>query len=482
MDQLVLANKVREEVAARVRALSEAELDDGLLQYGVAPVSELEFISACWIEEKETGRLVPFDLWEAQREIVPLLESHRLFALKARQLGVTWLDLAHWLYKTTFWGNRLVLVARQTLEDTYDAIHRLKVMHDSLPVEWQAKIVTDSVTHLGFANGSRFRALTATKRMGRSLAAYGALLDEFAFWEWQDEQLAAIEAGCARLHIVTTGNGPGDYAHKIWERAQAGESVWQPVFLPWHVHPERTQAWYEREVLGAIEPRLAKREYAATPEDAFAGPEGIFFERFDPVRNVADVQPVPNWPTVRAVDFGYHFPACLWIQTSPTGQSFVVAELVPRDRTTVEFAAEMRRVDAGLGLVFPPSRTYCDPAGNAANVQTAQSEMEILRNAGLSPVSKSSSIRDGCVRLMTALADPVIPLVVSRKCPWLCAALSNVRPDKHRPDLYDEMSDYCHVLDALRYWSVNRLVTPQQMPIRIAGGQGVAAGITRMRF
>ena len=60
---------------------------------------------------------MPFMLWPAQREIVPLLSEPRLFILKARQLGLSWLDLAHWLYETTFWGNRLILIARQTLDD-----------------------------------------------------------------------------------------------------------------------------------------------------------------------------------------------------------------------------------------------------------------------------------------------------------------------------------------------------------------------------
>jgi hypothetical protein len=58
---------------------------------------------------------------------------------------------------------------------------------------------------------------------------------------------------------------------------------------------------------------------------------------------------------------------------------------------------------------------------------------------------------------MSHLADPVLPLVVSRDCPWLIEALSSVKPDKHRPDLYDEQSEYTHALDALRYWAVNHV-------------------------
>ena len=57
---------------------------------------------------------------------------------------------------------------------------------------------------------------------------------------------------------------------------------------------------------------------------------------------------------------------------------------------------------------------------------------------------------------MNLLADPKLPLVISTACPWTIEALASVRPDRHRPDVYDERSPYTHVLDALRYWTVNR--------------------------
>jgi len=476
------------EVTAEQRRLAEAEiakLSDAQVREiatrRTAP-DELAFIAACQIEDKESGRLVPFALWPAQAEIVPRLAARRLFILKARQLGLTWLDLAHWLYEATFWGNRLILVARQTLEDSYDAIGRLKVLHASLPEEWQAKVSVDKATSLGFANGSRFRALTATKRMGRGAAAYGALLDEYCFWDWQAEQLAAIEAGCARLHIVSTGNGAGDHAQQIWRQAEAGEGQWQTLFLPWSAHPGRTQSWYESAVLGAVEPRLARREYAATPQDAFAAPEGVFFERFDSERNLADVEIVANWRTVRCVDFGYHNPACAWIQTSPAGQPFVVAELVPHELTTEEFAQAILAKERVWGLISAPQATYGDPAGRAVNVQTAEAEVAVFGRYGLGFIGKASGVRDGCVRLMDLLADPQLPLVVSRACPWTVEALSAVRPDRQRPDLYDKGSAYTHVLDALRYWAIHHRAaasTPWEPP---TAGYAITAGFYGREF
>src|SRR5664280_1812655 len=308
----------RRRAAALVGRLSDAEV--ARLAYGRSLPSEREFIEACQIEDKESGRLVAFKLWPAQIEILPRLAEKRLFALKARQLGITWLDLAHWLYEVTFWGNRLILVARQTHEDALDAIHRLKVLRSSLPEQWQVRLTVDQKHRLGFANGSRFWAPATTKRIGRSLAAYGALVDEFCFWDAQAEELSAINPACERIHIVSSGNGAGDHAHKLWRDAERGIGVWRTLFLPWDSHPGRDQEWYAQHVLAAASPRLARREYASTPEEAFAAPEGVFFERFSRERNVAEIGIVPNWETYRCIDFGLRHPACAWWQRSPKGQ------------------------------------------------------------------------------------------------------------------------------------------------------------------
>src|SRR5664280_3709006 len=177
----------RRRARAQIERLSDEQVL-GIVMSQRIP-SEREFIEACQIEDKESGSLVPFTLWPVQVEMLPRLQEKRLFALKARQLGITWLDLAHWLYEATFWGNRLILIARQTHEDALDAIHRLKVLRSSLPEQWQVRLTVDQKHRLGFANGSRFWAPTTTKRIGRSLAAYGALVDEFCFWDAQAEEL-----------------------------------------------------------------------------------------------------------------------------------------------------------------------------------------------------------------------------------------------------------------------------------------------------
>ena len=419
--------------------------------------SLLDFTQALHIPDRAHGGLIPFALYPRQKEALAVMaKADRLVAVKARQIGVTTMCLALALFSTQYAAHRNVLVGRQALEEAKDSIRRLKTMHASIPdVLRPQAIVEDNVQSLAFANGSRIDALSSTSSIGRGRSAYLGVADEVAFWPEAERQMVALEAACERLIVVSTGDGPHGYLPRLWKQAKAGRGGWTPLFLDWTAVPSRDADFYRETVLEAVEPRLARREYPSTPEEAFQAPEGIYFERFDPQRNVGDIAIVPEWRTARAVDHGYHSPACLWIQTSPAGQRFVVAELAPHRLTTEEFAQTILAKERAFGLAEPPHTSYCDPAGRAANVQTAQSEWEIFTRFGLNPVGRASGVRDGNLRLMAALADEKLPLVVSRDCPWLIEALGSVRPDKHRPDIPDETSEYAHILDALRYGLVN---------------------------
>jgi len=416
------------------------------------------FVESTLIEDKVSGTLIPFKLWPAQvKALRAMAANDRCLALKARQLGMSWLALAYLLWLGNCWGDRLFVVARQSLEEAVDAIHRLKVMHSSLPEAMRPQpIVRDNVQSLEFANGSRYQALTATRRIGRGRAAYAGLADELAYWDEPAQQLVALDAACERLIVASTGNGPGDHFHKLWKQAQAGKGRWRPIFLPWSAHPNRDAEWYRLSVDESPEPRLAKREYPTLAAEAFRAPEGAYFERFSLERNVTEFDVVPEWPTWRGVDFGYRHPACLWLQRSPAGQLFVVAEFLPADATTPELGVGILAYEKGWHLAEGPRATFCDPAGNAANVQTSATDVEVLSGAGLLPRSRVSGIRDGCVRLVNLISDPDLPLVVHKRCSGLIEALSAVKPHRTRPDVYDFDSEtHSHVLDALRYLVVN---------------------------
>ena len=111
---------------------------------------------------------------------------------------------------------------------------------------------------------------------------------------------------------------------------------------------------------------------------------------------------------------------------SPAGQLFIVDELLPENTPTKEFVKKIEGREEGYHLVTKPRASYYDPAGKSTNVQTSESEFLVLRRAGLRPLARSSSVRDCCVRIMDALADPEQPLIVAERCAGLIRALSQV--------------------------------------------------------
>jgi len=69
--------------------------DDGGLSYFINTYVK--------IEDPILGEWIPFDLWPTQVTTLNLLLSNRLvIILKARQLGLTWLVLAYFLWKMLF--------------------------------------------------------------------------------------------------------------------------------------------------------------------------------------------------------------------------------------------------------------------------------------------------------------------------------------------------------------------------------------------
>ncbi len=451
------------EARRRAEAWAEKLTHEELIRmaHGIRLPDEITFLKTLQIEDKVCGGLIDFTPWDFQEELIAELDQHdQVMVLKARQLGITWTVLGHLLYAGTFWGNRLFLIFSQSGDDAVAALQRIRLMHDSMPEAWRPAKLKDNTKEIVFANGSRYKAMKATKRAGRGLAPYAVLADELAFWAWPAVQMATIEAGAARICVVTTGNGPDDHAHHMWLKAQAGEGEYTPIFYPWNAHPDRDEEWYRRKVVESAEPRLARREFAANPQEAFAAPEGVFFERWQDERNAPKpFRPAANWETWRCVDFGYHWPACLWVQISPKGQYLVVSELAQRESrgwTTAEFAEAILERDAELNLAMPIRGTFCDPAGKAKEVTTGTSEFEIFSSMGLAPIGKPSSVRDGCVRITDEIAHPALPLLVSRSCKWTVEALTTIAADKSHPDVYDEGSVYTHALDALRYFLVNQ--------------------------
>lgn len=475
-------DQVVQEVAVR----SEAPVGLTGSWRDVGPVPAEDFAAACLIVEKEgdaEGGLIPFGLWDAQREALEVIEREPYLVLpKGRQIGITWLELMAMARRGTFWGNRLFNIARPSGEDAKDAIRRLlillgydpnsepphmRVLPESPPEmnAWRPTVVGKTATSLTLENGSRFQAKTATRHIARGDAAYWTLCDEYAFWTWPKEQLNSLEWGAHRVHVVSTGDGDQDEFAKLYEKALSGKGKWRAHFIPATADPRRDEEYFRRNVDEATDPDLAARELARDVTDVFRPREGAFFKCFKRVVNVHEFDVVPGWPVDLCVDWGLTHPAALAIQIAPSGQPFVFDEYLPEDVSTREFGVGLRELLDGYDLAYKARGPFADPAGKARNVQTKRSEFEVFRGLGFSPQGRSSKVSDGVVLMVESIGDPHVDetgardrcLIIHPRCVGVIAALANVQAHRNDDDVYDtDHPVYSHPLDALRYWHVCR--------------------------
>jgi len=242
------------------------------------------FVSSYGSVEPPRGAPLPFVPWPAQLEVLDTLADHeKVWVLKARRLGLTWLVLHYgfWLaaYNPETPGAR-VLVFCKNRPDAGKLLDRVKAIHDRLPSWARQHTGRDSVTALELpARDAELVALPATEAAARQETATLVVLDEFAFAKngtargiWTAVQ-PTIEGG-GQLVGISTGNGTtGDGATfaQVWDDANSGRNGVRPVFLPWNARPDRTPEWREAQRADYLSDDEFHAEYPDTPDQALAG-------------------------------------------------------------------------------------------------------------------------------------------------------------------------------------------------------------------
>lgn len=286
-----------------------------------------------YVEDKETHKAIKFDLWPCQEKVArDLVMGKWLWILKARRLGLTWLLVAFCLWLVTFFSNRQCVVLNQDKEYAKDFLDRVRFIQDELPEWMQVARVnsngksSDNKTKIEFnrnGHGCVIRSVACTLRAIRSLAADVVIFDEAAYQKYlKNARLAAqpaVETGNGQIIGITTSDGPRGDFYETWGQATSGKNRYVPVFLHWKEHPKRDDTWYAKEAAeNENDPLYMKREYPATPEEAFESAEGRVYPLFasygEPGKKfLVNLDTQPSWKKHRAIDWGGVDPfVCLW--------------------------------------------------------------------------------------------------------------------------------------------------------------------------
>ena len=149
-----------------------------------------------------------------------------------------------------------------------DLVRKVKGIIKQLP-PWLAlaKIDIDNKNSFELSNGSQVKASSTSGDAGRSEALSLLVIDEAAHIDNLTELWTGLYPTIStggRCIALSTPNGVGNWFHKTCAEAQDGLNKFFMTTLPWDVHPDRDQAWFEEETKN-----MSRREIAQELECNF---------------------------------------------------------------------------------------------------------------------------------------------------------------------------------------------------------------------
>jgi hypothetical protein len=253
IDQTIVVTK--NNVAKPANTLTIEEQTDEFLRCAVDPIYFIEtYLTVFDQTQGDGGRIVPFKLFEFQKEIVLAYQKHKEnVANKYRQAGVSTTTCAFIAWYVMFHKDRYVAVIADKLETARDELMSdIKDFIDNCPAYLRPKVGNkDSAHHMRYANGSQMKAFAATKLRGPTPTL--VCWDETAWTEkgekfWESAGAAVRNTG-GRVIFVSTPNGLDPIFYKTFETARTKGKPFNAIELWWYNDPRYNQAlsWVKNE-------------------------------------------------------------------------------------------------------------------------------------------------------------------------------------------------------------------------------------------
>lgn len=223
-----------------------------------------------YIQHPMKGR-VKFDLYPFQEDCIRDFNEYKYnIILKSRQLGLSTSTAAYCLWLAMFHRDKNIIIMATKLEVGKFMVGKIREAFQMIP-KWLLEMLelsepeAESVKYLRFSNGSKITAIPTSKDAGRGEAVSLLVVDEAAHIENLKELWLGIRPTLStggRAIVFSTPNGKGNYFHELWAGADTGEwedgksgfhgkktgtNGFHPIKLPWTVHPERDEKWFENE-------------------------------------------------------------------------------------------------------------------------------------------------------------------------------------------------------------------------------------------
>lgn len=201
-------------------------------------------------------------LREYQKRMLRNFQHERFnIVLASRQMGKTVTASIYNAWYVTFNTDKNTLLLANKSDTTKEIIDKAKVVLENLPFFMKPGIIKYDVMNVRCDNGCRLMGQATTAKAGIGFTIHNLYIDEFAhihpsiadsFYENVYPTLSASKV--SRLTITSTPNGFNKF-YEIYAAAERGDNEYTSMRIDWWEHPERDDAWYQRELgnLGSIE-------------------------------------------------------------------------------------------------------------------------------------------------------------------------------------------------------------------------------------
>ena len=210
-----------------------------------------------------TRGMVPFKTYPFQDDLLKEFVEHKYnVILKARQLGISTIVAGYVAWFTMYHKDKNVLIMATKRDTAINLLLKIKLILKSVPTKVKlANVTTDNRTSLELSNGSKIKAISTSSDAGRSEALSLLVIDEAAHIENMEELwtglYSTLSTGGSCI-ALSTPNGVGNWFHKTCIDAEEKKNNFKITTLPWHVHPERDQAWFEEITVNSSQKDVAQ--------------------------------------------------------------------------------------------------------------------------------------------------------------------------------------------------------------------------------
>lgn len=210
--------------------------------------------SKFWVPKDETGEPVPFKFtwaqwqaWNAYLEVKRSGQPIRLWVLKARREGLTSLFSAIAAANAWSMDNRRVGIIAHNDDRAKRILAMCKGYYKRLPPFMRLPLSKDATAGLKYAqHDSELVIGTCTKpEKVRGDGLHDAILSEGPYYKQLFNkvltEISTTIAPAAGTSIVVEGTGKarGSQAHKHWDQSKKGQTVFAPIFIPFHQDPTK---------------------------------------------------------------------------------------------------------------------------------------------------------------------------------------------------------------------------------------------------